>query len=86
LEKFLSVRFAFYGRILKPEARGSSRPDNNYNFLTSFGVKKTNYLAVTSNKLINNLAGLFTRGLGPAVACGPPVGSRWCTARSKAQR
>jgi hypothetical protein len=34
-----------------------------------------NELVVTSNKLINNFAGLITSYLGVDVARGPPVGS-----------
>jgi hypothetical protein len=34
----------------------------------SFGMKEINELVVTSKKLTNNRAGLFTSGLGPDVA------------------
>jgi hypothetical protein len=49
-------------------------------FFRSFGVKKINELAVTSNKLTNNFAGLVRSGLGPDLARGPPVEQRWSIA------
>jgi hypothetical protein len=42
-------------------------------FFTSFGIKKINEPAVTSNKLTNNFAGLVASGLGTDVARGQPV-------------
>jgi hypothetical protein len=41
----------------------------------SFGVKKTNGIVVTCNKLTNNFAGLLTSGLGLDMARRPPDGS-----------
>jgi hypothetical protein len=56
---------------VKQQAREESR------FFRSFGVKKINELIISKNKFINTFAGLVTSGLGPHVACGPPVGPRW---------
>jgi hypothetical protein len=47
-------------------------------FFKSFGVKNTNELVVTSNKLTNTSVGLVTSGLEPDVARGPPVTPRFC--------
>jgi hypothetical protein len=43
-------------------------------FLKFCDVKKINGLAVSSNTLTNNFAGLVASGLGPDVASGPPIG------------
>jgi hypothetical protein len=40
----------------------------------SFGAKKIHELAITGNKLTNNLAGLVTSGVRPDVARGPSAG------------
>jgi hypothetical protein len=42
-------------------------------FSKSLTEKNTNKLAVTSSKLANNFMGLVASGLGPDMACGPPV-------------
>jgi hypothetical protein len=44
----------------------------------SFGAKKMDELAATNKELTNNFEGLVTSGLGPHIACGPPVELQWC--------
>jgi hypothetical protein len=63
-------KLTFYGWILKSiecvELVRKAADDIRITiFFTSFGIKKTNVLVVTSNKLTNNFAHLVTSGLGP---------------------
>jgi hypothetical protein len=80
--KFLNGKLIYYGRVLKSTervalVRKAADEIRITIFFKSFAVRKINELAVTSNKLTNNFAGLITSGLGPDVARGPPVGPRW---------
>jgi hypothetical protein len=82
LTQFLLEKLTYYGRVLMSIAcvalvRKAANDIRITIFFKPFGARKISKLVVTSNKLTNNFAGPVTSGLGPDVARGPPVGSRW---------
>jgi hypothetical protein len=68
---------ALYGSILQPTACVAlirkAADGTGVMIFKSFGMKETNDLVVTSNKLTNNFVSLVTSCLSPDVARGPPV-------------
>jgi hypothetical protein len=78
IDKNFTWKLTFYGRVLKSIAyvtlvHKAADEIRITIFFKSFGIKKTNELVVTSNKLTNKFAGLVISGLGPDVARSPPV-------------